>query len=162
MRLLLIVVFAIYLQSCANHKNVPIKGPSPFELMIADTLKDTNSYARGLSIESMHKRKLNESSSNIVDYDILPKALLTKYDVRYYGDVIKLMDGLSNKIGFEFVVANLKPSVPVDVYINDTDTKLIDVLKHVGSQLSSENKLSVNVYLDKSSFTTEIEFGQGD
>jgi hypothetical protein len=162
MRLLLIVVLAIYIQSCAPRKITPVKGPSAFESMIADTLKETNSYARGLSIESSHVRKLNGPTSNIVDYDILPESLRINYDVRYYGDVVKLMYALSKQIGFNFVVSNVKPSIPIDVYVNDKDTKLIDILKHIGSQLSSQNKLTVNAHLDNSSFTVEIEFGKGN
>ena len=87
----------------------------------------------------------------------LQNSLNVLADVKYYGSVKTLLESLSKSFGFDFTVNGAVPSRPIDVYIDNVNTRLIDTLFHIGTQLSDESILSVNINRSTDDFNVTLK-----
>jgi hypothetical protein len=78
---------------------------------------------------------------------LIPTPLKALIDIKWYGEArIVLQDLAKSMDGMEFTEIGVKPAHPYDVFLNETKTKVFDVLENIGHQLP--NDVLLNVIID--------------
>ena len=154
---ILVLFLVVQLMGCSNH--VVENKPTKVDSLIALKIAELSDYARE---HSAYKTEFggNKNYNYIIDYESLPKSLIESYEVKYAGNVEILLQSLSKSCGFNLNIIGIKPAKPITVLINDKDKKLIDILYHIGSQLSDDITLATNVDVTTDSFNVALDFGK--
>lgn len=148
------LVCLLSVAGCGLNKQVVKKEPNYFEKNLAHNLADLATYAR--SHASSTSLSTDIHNSNIIQYELLPRDLNRLLDVKYYGDAQKLIESLANYCGFSFSVLGDVKSNKNLVYVNVKDTPLVEILNLIGSQISEETTVKVDVRVKQQSFTVKL------
>lgn len=159
MQIIIRLLFVALLSSCAatNKKPAP-SAKDEFHDLMSNKISELNNYARTHSAISYHENQENKFNNVIGDYDEFPKILNVLADVKYYGSVKTLLESLAKSFDFEFTSNGVVPTRPIDVYIDDKNTRLVDILFHIGSQLADDTILSVNINRSTDNFNIILKY----
>ena len=159
MQILFRLLFVLILASCSstNKKIVPSEKDVFHEIM-ENKFSELAEYAQTHSAISYKNNPSNKYNNVVGNYNDLPQKLNILADVKYYGNARTLLKSLAQSFNFDFVVNGKVPTRPIDVYIDDKNTRLIDILFHIGTQLSNSSTVSVNINRATDDFSVALKF----
>lgn len=158
-KLIILALASLSLMGCATKEVKPER--SDIDRMIDSRVMSTHDNVQSIYGSSVYEKKPVASNTvNNINPELIPFPLRALIDVKWYGEArIVLKDLADSMDGVVFAEVGIKPSVPLDVLLNEQKTKVLNVLENIGYQLPDNAVLNVVIDpFDKNSVRVQLEY----
>ena len=143
-----LILTASLITACSNTNEVVVAKADPAIQQLLLDIQEISEYERKLyELESSRHAKTNDAEAKTLLNGLIPS--LGQYENMgdsYSGTLENILELITDKAGLEPVrYIGVKPSHPIIVHVDTSDTKLIDMVRNAGYQAGNRAAVGLKV-----------------